>query len=215
VSVERPELPSEERSGWVKTYARTPYRDLPWFSPRPYDWLQRGVREHWLRPGAKVLDIGCGAGTNAIFLARSGFRASGLDLAPAAIEAGVRRARRAGLKVDFRVGDALRMPFSKGSFGGLTDVGCFHTLPIGLRDAYAAELSRVLRPGGTYLLSWVAREYTESMGPPHRPSVEEVASTFESRFLIRRIESLRRGRANLPAYGGVLERRAHPQPPPR
>ncbi len=215
MAVKRPQLPAEDRRRWGETYARTSYRDLPWFSPQPYGWIQRGVREKWIRPRARVLDIGCGAGTNAMFLARSGYRASGIDLAPGAIEAARRRAERAGLHVDFRVGDALRLPYARAYFGGLTDVGCFHTLPIPLRDAYAAELARVLHPGGTYLLSWIAREYTRPMGPPHRPSVDEVAATFESRFLVRRIESLYRGQASLPAYAALLERRSKPQPPLR
>jgi SAM-dependent methyltransferase len=213
-AAERPvRLPEELRRSWDRTYRDTSYRKLPWFSPTPYPWLRRAVEEGWLPRHARVLDLGCGAGTNALFLARSGFRTSGIDLAPGAIEAATRRAHRAGLRVDFRVGDVLSLPFPKGSFRGLVDIGCFHTLPIELRSVYARELARVLRPGGRYIVSWVAPEWKASFGPPHRPSLEEVAATFEKEFLFRRTEYS--GGWNLPVYGAVLERRTRPRPPPR
>ena len=94
-----------------------------------------------------MLDIGCGAGTNCLFLAKEGYRVSGIDLAPGAIDAARERARRAHLEVDFRVGDAVHLPFPQRTFGGVNDFGCFHTLPIRLRPGYCHEVARVLRPG--------------------------------------------------------------------
>lgn len=211
----RPGLPEGLQRQWGETYRRTHYRDLPWFSTHPYSWLRRGVKEGWFRPGTRVLDVGCGAGTNALFLARSGFRASGTDLAPAAIEAARGRAARLRLKVDFRVGDALRLPYPEHYFGGLVDVGCFHTLPPELRRSYSQELGRVLRPGGKYLVSWVAREAASRFGPPHRPSLEEATAAFEKEFLFLRTEYENSGPGTLTTYHALLERRAAPQPPPR
>ncbi|MFY9717427.1 MAG: class I SAM-dependent methyltransferase [Thermoplasmata archaeon] len=211
----RPGIPPSEAAAWQRTYEKSSYRDLPWFSPRPYGWVRENVVAGVFRPRSRILDLGCGAGTNSLFLARSRFRVSGIDLAPGAIEAARARASRAGLRVDFRVGDALRLPYADRTFGGAIDVGCFHTLPLRLRSAYATELARVLRPGGAYLLSWVAREYQESMGPPHRPSLEEVALSLESRFLFHRTEYSVGWRGRLPAYHARLERRSTPQPPPK
>lgn len=200
---------------WRKTYEQTSYRELPWFSPRPYPTVQEAVEGRWLKRGTRVLDIGCGAGTNALFLARHGYRVSGVDLAPAAIHAAQTRAGRAGLETDFRVADALRLPYGNATFGGANDVGCFHTLPIRLRSAYAAELARVLRPKGRYVLAWVARESVGSLGPPHRPSLEEVSAAFEEKFLFLRTKFFPGADGSLPAYGAIMERRARPRPPPR
>jgi len=161
-----------------------------------------------------VIDLGCGAGTNALFLARAGFRVSGVDIAPGAIDAAQRRARRAGLAVDFRVGDVLRLPYGAGTFAGATDVGCFHTVPAPLRPAYAAEVARILRPGGVFLLSWIAREHTGPHGPPHRLSVADVAEALEPRFLFRSVEFPDPPRHELRVYRARLERRRTPQPPP-
>lgn len=211
----RPGLPEALQAQWRQNYARTPYRDLPWFSPHPYPWLRRAIENRWYRRGTHVLDVGCGAGTNALFLAAAGFRTSGVDLAPAAIAAARERARRRGLAVDFRVADALRLPYGNGMFGGIVDVGCFHTLPIRLRRAYARELGRVLRPGGRYLVSWIGRESGQPFGPPHRPSLEEAAAAFEDEFLFLLTEFEKPAGGSLSVYHALLERRVRPRPPAR
>ncbi len=207
-------LPRAMQMHWALRYERTPYHELPWFSARPNAWLQSCVRAHAIRPRTRVLDVGCGAGTNTLFLARARFRASGVDVAPAAIEAARDRARKAGLSVDFRVGDALRLPYPTGTFGGLFDVGCFATLPVRLRRSYARELARVLRPGGRYVLSWIGREDTRVHGPPHRPSLAEACAAFEPEFLFLRTEHRAGGAEDRTTYQVLLERRGVPQPPP-
>lgn len=204
-----------EKRRWAEVYEETPYRELPWFSARPFLWVERAVTDRWIQRGRRVLDVGCGAGTNSLYLASSGYRVSGIDLAPAAIASGVRRAERRHLKVDFRTGDALAIPFPKGSFAGAIDIGCFHTLPPSERKRYAGELARVVRPRGRFALAWVAREHTASLGPPHRPSLDEVAGTFEADFQFLRTEFLPGQWGRIPAYGALLERRATRQPAPR
>ncbi|MGI0130247.1 MAG: class I SAM-dependent methyltransferase, partial [Thermoplasmata archaeon] len=166
--VRRSGLPEEARRRWREVYEQTPYRDLPWFSPRPFGWIRTAASERWISERGRVLDVGCGAGTNSLFLAHAGYRVTGIDLAPPAVSAAEKRAHRIGASAEFRVGDALALPFHRSHFDGAIDVGCFHTLPIDLRRRYASELSRVLRPGGRLALAWVAREYTRPLGPSHR-----------------------------------------------
>ena len=214
-SSSRPGLPKSQQAAWRRTYSSTPYRKLPWFSPRPYPWVREAVEAGWLRPGGRVLDVGCGAGTNSLFLARSGYRASGVDLAPAAIVAAQRRAAHRKLAIDFRVGDALRLPFPPRRFEGLVDVGCFHTIPIALRRAYSKELARVTRAGGRYVLAWVGRESAGKFGPPHRPSLEEATATFEEEFLFLRTRFSPARGGPFAEYRALLERRSRLRPPRR
>lgn len=208
-------VPAELAREWARTYAETPYRKLPWYSDRPYPAVARAVEERWWPAGAPLLDIGCGAGTNSLFLARSGYRTTGVDLAPGAIAAASRRAERVRRRPEFREGDVLALPFRKGSFAGAIDVGCFHALPVELRPTYVAEVARLLGPGGRFLLNCVARETTSSFGPPHRLSVHEIAGVLEPRFLFREVSFLDRGSWGMSAYSMRLERRSGPQPPPR
>ena len=210
MTAERPRssrIPPRLRGVWERTYRETPYRDLPWFSPRPYYWVVRAVTDRWLTTPGPVLDQGCGAGTNSIFLARAGFRVSGVDLAPHAIEAARRRAHRAKVEVDFRVGDALDLPYPDGTFAGAGDVGCFHTIPVPLRPDYARGLARVVRPTGRYVLSWIGPEHTGPFGPPLRPALGEVAASFERHFVFRTVEFHPRASGGPAHYTARLERR--------
>src|ERR1700686_3159579 len=213
-----PRLSEKNRAEWRSTYAKTPYQDLPWFSPKPYPWVEQSVRELWWRPGTRLLDVGCGAGTNSLFLARSGFEVSGVDVAEGAIHAARARAVKANPEVGFRVGDVLDPPYPDGFVGGAIGIGCFPALPIRMRKAYGKELARVLRPKRSFVLSWVAREHRTPLGPPHRPSVEEVAAALEDDFLFRRVEfrpsaSGRQVKGGLPVYCALLGRRSFPRPP--
>jgi SAM-dependent methyltransferase len=207
--------PGPTVEGWRETYEQTDYRELPWFSPRPTPWVREAVADRWFPRGGRILDVGCGAGTNALFLAASGFRASGIDLAPGAIRAAQERARRRRLRLDLREANVLELPYAPGWFSGAVDIGCFHTLAIADRPRYVASLARVLRPGGRFALSCVAREQTSARGPPHRLALEEIVGAFEASFLVRRTEYRRAHRGRLTAYQLRLERRRHPQPPPR
>jgi 2-polyprenyl-3-methyl-5-hydroxy-6-metoxy-1,4-benzoquinol methylase len=216
----KPAIPREIHARWNRTYEETVYHQLPWFSPVAYPWIAETVREGVWRRGARLLDVGCGAGTNALHLARHGFRVSGIDLAEGAIRAARTRAMRAHLTVDFRTGDVLQLPYPDGRFGGALDIGCFHTLPPRLRRAYSRELARVVRPGGTVALSWIGRESTSEQGPPHRPSLEEATRALEEEFVFLRTEfrdgaAGRPGRGRSPVYCALLGRRSTPRPPER
>lgn len=204
------------RAQWKATYEGTPYHQLPWFDPEPSPQVVRAVTERFLTRGSAILDIGCGAGSNVLYLARMGFEAHGIDLAPDAVRSAQERARAEKLSIDVRVGDALSLEFPNGRFGGAIDNGCFHTLPIGRRRDYAREVARVVRPGGGFVLSWIGREHTTARGPPHRPSLAEVTRALEDRFLFSRTEFHPGGKTGgASIYDAWLVRRTGPQPPAR
>lgn len=108
------------------------------------------------------------------------------------------------------------------------DVGCFQTLPPKLRGAFSISVARLLSPGASYVLFWVAREETGSWGPPHRLSVGEVTDAFEPQFLVesvqyrprkvpltQRVKRSARPLATLVGYRARLVRRRIPQAPVR
>jgi SAM-dependent methyltransferase len=205
-----------ERAQWQKTYERTPYEQLPWFEPGPSPGVKLAVDEGFLPEGAAVLDIGCGAGSNVLFLAERGRVAHGIDLSPGAVAAARSRAARAGFTVDIEEGDALALRFADASLDAVIDNGCFHTLPFSRRGRYAKEVHRVLCPEGRFVLSWVAREHTAATGPPHRPSLGEVTAVFESRFLFVRTGFRPAPEEGEPStYFAFLARRTDPHPPRR
>lgn len=219
----RPAPTASEFDSWEVWYGRTDYRRMPWFSPRPSPWVVRAVGDRWIRRRSRVLDVGCGTGSNAIWLEKQGLRTAGVDVAPTAIAIATDRARRAGVCPDLRVASAAELPFGRGAFDVALDTGCFHSLPLRLREEYVRELARVLAPGGRVLLTWIPREMQAEVGPPHRPALEEVAAVFEPRFLFSRVERFDAGTADgwkvrSERYARCTARlvlRDRPQPPAR
>ncbi len=109
------------------------------------------------RPG-RALDLGCGTGTDAIYLASHGWEVTGVDFVPEAIATAQTRARAAGSTASFVAGDAtrLRQAGVSGPFDLMMDIGCYHAIPARLRDAYAAEVAAVARPGADFYLAGIA-----------------------------------------------------------
>jgi len=96
--------------------------------------------------GLRVLEIGCGVGTDGLQFARAGATYTGVDLTDAAIELARKNFASAGLKGEFRVADAEHLEFADESFDLVYSHGVLHHTP----DIEAAlrEIHRVLKPGG-------------------------------------------------------------------
>lgn len=145
------------------------------------------------RPPGRALDLGCGTGTNALTLARYGWQVTGVDFSAQAIRAARRKARRAGLAVDFRQADVTRLDDLEGPFDLVLDIGCLHGLDAAARRRYAASLRRWLRPGGDYLLYAFLRPEDQPGGMWLRES--ELRDLLEPDFeLVSREEGAYRGR---------------------
>jgi SAM-dependent methyltransferase len=93
-----------------------------------------------------VLDVGCGLGDNAIYLAGQGHQVTGIDAAPTAIEQASQRARQGAVDVEFAVADATSLTGFEGRFDSVLDGACYHCLDEDARHAYAAALHRATRP---------------------------------------------------------------------
>lgn len=143
------------------------YRDgsLPWDTGRPSSELQRVLSENGIQP-CRALEIGCGTGTNSVWLAQQGFEVVGIDLAPLAVEQAEERARAAGVKAHFVVADVLDLPDLDGPFGFFFDRGCYHAVRREAPQRYAPAAARQLTDGGRGLiLAGNARE-PHDPGPP-------------------------------------------------
>ncbi len=105
----------------------------PWvMGPRPE--LVRLVADGTLTRG-RALDLGCGTGDNAIYLAQHGFTVAALDYAPSAIAKARRKAAKAGVAVEFVVDDLTGLRSVRGQFDLLVDYGTLDDLGATQRDA--------------------------------------------------------------------------------
>ena len=103
------------------------------------------------KPG-RVIDIGCGTGTNVVTLARAGWQVTGIDFASRAIRKAKRKTAEANLQAELYVRDATLLNGITGPFDLAFDLGCFHSIPQNLRSKYLDQLDRILVPGGFWLM---------------------------------------------------------------
>jgi len=100
--------------------------------------------------GKDVLEIGCGTGVHARLLAEAGARLTAVDLTSTAVELTRRRLELHALGADVREADAERLPFADASFDFVWSWGVIHHSAH--TERVAAEIARVLRPGGRLAL---------------------------------------------------------------
>lgn len=135
-----------------------------------------------------VLDVGCGTGENALYLAECGHEVWGVDAATRAIEMAREKARNRRITVTFVVGDALDLGALDRTFDTVVDSGFFHTLADSDRPRFAQTLSTVLPPGGTYIMLAFSDLVPGEFELPRRVAQVEIRATFSRGW---RVECIR------------------------
>jgi len=169
---------------WESVYKGSP----PWDIGAPQPEIVKLVEKNEI-PKGRVLDIGCGLGDNSIFLAKNGFSVTCMDIAHLAIDKGKIKAVKQKVKVNFRVGDALRLDeyFDQEYFDAVVDSGLFHTLSDHERPIFAKQIRRVLVNGGKYFVLCFSDKEPGNVGP-RRISKKEIEATFSKMFRINYIK---------------------------
>lgn len=142
--------------------------NIPWDHELPPPEVQAIVPT--LTPG-RALDLGCGYGRAAIYLAQHGWEADGVDFVPQAIEGAKERAVAHHLTSDqvrFYCADVTRLGFLNPPYDYALDVGCLHSLEEEDLQRLKRELCRLLRPGALFMLFAHLRD-PEAEIDPERP----------------------------------------------
>jgi SAM-dependent methyltransferase len=129
----------------------SPMSTPPWDGKAPKESVLAWQAGGWVH--GDVLDIGCGLGDNAIYLAANGYAVTGLDISPTALITAEQRAKDAGVYVTFAVADSTKLDDYTDAFDTVIDSGLFHSLDAEGRRSYVVAVHRATRPGATLLLS--------------------------------------------------------------
>ena len=165
---------------WDAAYAETP----PWDIGRPqtpFIELADAGRLH----GA-VIELGCGTGEHTLLAAEHGAEATGVDLAPTAIEMARTKAQRRGLDARFLDLDALDVDSLGETFDVVIDCGFFHVLSDEDRTSLTDVLRRVMAPGAAYHLLCFSDKVPGDAGP-RRIHQSEIEATFADGFAVESI----------------------------
>ncbi len=133
----------------------------------------------------KAIDIGCGTGISAIWLAQKGFTVTGVDISEIAVQKARENAADNGIKCDFFTADFQEKTISGAPFGFAFDRGCFHSFKSDKElKQFAENMARHLGKDGLWLnLSGNADDEPRDVGPP-RISARDIVVAVEPWFEI-------------------------------
>ncbi|MCA9655102.1 MAG: class I SAM-dependent methyltransferase [Myxococcales bacterium] len=145
--------------------------DTPWDTGEPDPHLVALTEDATIGP-CRVLEVGCGTGTNALWLSARGFEVTGVDLSSRAIDQALRKAQgcEGGERVSLQVADFLHGELPPGAFDLVFDRGVFHVFDEAAdRLRFAERVATVLEPGGRWLsLAGSTEGPAREHGPPRR-----------------------------------------------
>ena len=159
-----------------------------WDSEQVPAEVQNAFRDGTI-PAGPGLDLGCGTGTNTIYIAKQGRQAIGIDFVPQAITKARAKSLRAGLtsQTQFITADVTRLKELKlPRCAFALDMGCFHGLSQDGQQKYAQGLADILIPGGRFML-YVLEPHQET-GISFGVTPERVRAVFDPWFDLERTE---------------------------
>ena len=153
-------------------------RSAPWDSGQPNRRLIETVERGTIKPG-RVAVLGCGSGTNAVYLATKGFEVTALDVAPTALTIAQAKAAKAKVKVRWLLADVLAPPTLE-PFDFLFDSGCYHGVRRANAVGYVKTANTLAKPGALMLIYAGNANEPRHHGPPRVEETDLVGDFAET-----------------------------------
>jgi len=161
----------------------------PWDKGFASSHLKAAVEGGHVKPGRAVV-LGCGTGSNAIYLAKKGFDVTAIDIAPTALNLAEQKAKKANVKVRWLLADVLAPPVDLAPFDFIFDRGCYHGVRRGNAQGYIRAAKQLSRRGTQVLIIAGNANEERHYGPP-RVKEEELRGDFSAEFDFVRLETVR------------------------
>jgi len=170
-----------EKINWNERYKTG---DTPWDSGQVSHELRRVLEEYAILP-CRALELGCGTGTNAVFLAEQGFSVTGIDISELAIDRAKALARESNVDARFLQCELEQFPDPETPFRFLFDRGLYHVVRQEQLDRFLKLLEKVTEPGSLWLtLAGNANDPNPQDNGPPTVSAEEMCRELEPLFAI-------------------------------
>ncbi len=154
----------KQLSLWIEYNVRY-FSNTPWDTGISPPELVEFIHNH--TPG-RVLDLGCGTGTNLVTLAKNGWEVVGVDFAVKGVAAARRRFKHEGIKGQVMYGDVTDLHELNSKFDLILDIGCFHGLSEQGKLKYITNVQRLLSDDGFLLM------YARYMLTEEKPGMQEI-----------------------------------------
>ena len=135
----------------------------PWESGVTPPELFEFIQSH---PAGRVIDLGCGTGTNIITLVKAGWQVTGIDFAARAIQLAKHKLKQQNIKAQLILGDVTHFKVDS-QFDLAFDLGCFHSLEN--KADYLTQLDKILAPNGF----WLMYEFFKPASNPSAPGLAD------------------------------------------
>ncbi len=158
------------RPDWNERYETG---NLPWDTNIPDEHLVAIINSGIVTP-CNTLEVGCGTGTNSLWLAEQGFTVHGIDVSTTAIEKANIKKEQQSLSCEFSVKDFLHDKELNKSFDFVFDRGCLHVFDTDdERSLFAQNVSKALNKDGIWVsLIGSTEGHPRDVGPPRRTATE-------------------------------------------
>lgn len=170
----------------------------PWDIGQPSAELRTLVEGGSIR-ACRAVDLCCGSGSDAVYLARYGFKVTAIDIAPTALSQGIQKAESAGVSVNWVLADVLALPSLK-PFDFVYDRGCYHVVRNQNLNAYLEAIHRLSHPGTEFLLLAARRDEGPGISPSSGVAEDEIDFDFGRLFQIEQLREIRL-QSNVPGPG--------------
>jgi 2-polyprenyl-3-methyl-5-hydroxy-6-metoxy-1,4-benzoquinol methylase len=159
------------KKGWEKVYSSN---SNPFEVEDPYQWVVDLEKQGKIQ--GNVLDSGCGAGHNSIFLASKGYPVVGVDISSKSIDRARQKAKQRGVSVEFAQANFAELAGYDHRFTTVIDIGCFHSLEEIDYLNYAASLLQACRTGAVLYLRAFSDLNTRRKGYTGQASARKISS---------------------------------------
>ncbi|MEX0955332.1 MAG: class I SAM-dependent methyltransferase [Rhizobiaceae bacterium] len=145
---------------WEDTYRNGHRQSYPW--DVVVSFVFRNAPSDRPRDQIRILEVGCGTGSNLWFAAREGLSVSGIELSSDAIRMAEDRFAAEGLIGDFRIGSFDSLPFADEDFDLVVDRAALTCADRSTISRAVREIGRVTRPGGRFFMNCYADDHTSA-----------------------------------------------------